>query len=955
MAARDDTPAAQLPPTAHAAGLAATPLPAHPGLKGKRKGAKGRAKAPKDGDELVGARVFMPGREFYEAGLRPRHVVGSILGHDDVHKGCMVVRIAGERKRYFFPMGSLRAWAAAAAAAGSDDEQPGFEYAYEDGVVVEQPPLPMREGSGGALGEPALQPGDGEGVHEVEEGEVASGSNADRDAHMDVDGAAEAAVGGNEEGAPHQAADAAGSSPQPSSSGRRAAAAAAVAAARRQVRPPPGGGGYTGIPLVSGPRSGGGACGGAPPATAAAAAAAAAVHATRALASPPLGGGSPGSPGSSVIPLVSVVRGADGAGCGTPPAAVVAAAVAGAVAAVAARRQGSPTLGDVPHTRAPGDGALTQGAAGAGAWRAASPVAPHAHAGPPSLVRLWQRQKQQEQQQQQQQQGSEREEEEEGAGPSFAAGAKRPLPSTEDDGEEQAGMHDTQPRPKRARTLSEAAAQAVAVATAAPQHASAPTTANVAPRATSTPQQSGAKSGSPGGGVGSVGVGVGGRGGARKVAAGGRPKKRRGRSQRELLSDIVGKGVDIPGGVFGHDIPGYFYPARVVGPDKTHPGCVTVSLLDGSRARYYFPVPEVRGWVSGMHTRLGLDWQEEHDTVDEESVAFAARVLVDMAAGALGGGGHGIGGRVTRTTSLMQTTVESEGEGEEAAEAAGAAADADADAASGNATLLMMAAAAEDGGGDATVPADQLALAAKPTTDAGGGVGAGIERTGGAAAGARAPLRAAEPAGASGGEELLHSGSGGLDNRGGGGGERSASVSHVSCSVEERGRGGAHATGGGRVPCGGRMDCDRSDSGWSDGDSDGIDCADRMDFKNSCKRGSDGEGVYGGLCGGGTGFGEGVGSGSSQVVVGTPSHVSASPATSGDGGDCGAHRHPGCAESPDADTPTGVMLMRPTHASPPRAPLSGAVKAAVAARSGGLSAALGQQMQQTQPYRIHNA
>jgi hypothetical protein len=62
MAARDDTPAAQLPPTAHAAELAPTPLPAHPGPKGKRKGAKGRAKAPKDGDELIGARVFMPGR-----------------------------------------------------------------------------------------------------------------------------------------------------------------------------------------------------------------------------------------------------------------------------------------------------------------------------------------------------------------------------------------------------------------------------------------------------------------------------------------------------------------------------------------------------------------------------------------------------------------------------------------------------------------------------------------------------------------------------------------------------------------------------------------------------------------------------------------------------------------------------------------------------------------------------
>ncbi|KAG1678877.1 hypothetical protein FOA52_003545 [Chlamydomonas sp. UWO 241] len=874
--------------------LAATPLPAHPGPKGKRKGAKGRAKVTKDGDELIGARVFMPGSEFYEAGLRPRHVVGSILGHDDVHKGCMVVRIAGERQRYFFPMGSLRVWAAAAAAAGSDDEQPGFEYAYEDGVVVEQPPLPMREGSGGALGEePVLPLGVGEEAHEVE-------GLAKRDATLAEERAAEAAaVEEDEEG--HQAADVAGSSSRPSSSGRRAAAAAAVVAARRQARPPFGGGGSgssgSDIPLVSGLCGEDGVGSGAP----LAAAAAAAVDALQ--ESPPLGGGSPGSPGSCGIPLVSVLRGADGAGGGAPPAAVVAAAVAAAVAAVAARRQASPALGvgiplaNAPHTRAPG--APSHGAAGGGTWRAASPAAPHVHSGRPSLVQLWQRQKQQEQQQQQ---GSKSEEEGAGAGQSFAAGIKRPSPSTEDDGEEQACKPPTLTHCKRARTLSETAAAAVAVAAAAPQHTSTPTTATVAPRVTPPPQQSGARSGSPGSGVGSVGGGVGGRGGVRKVAAGGRPKKRRGRSQREQLSDIVGKGVDIPGGVFGQDIPGFFYRARVVGPDKTHPGCVTVSLLDGSRARYYFPVPEVREWVSGMHTRLGLDWQEEHDTVGEDSVAFAARVLVDMAAGALGGGGRKIG---SSGDALMQATMKDDGEGEEGEEAAEAAdAAADADAAAGDASLLMMAAAAEDGGGDSdgaagTVAA--LALAAEPTIAAADAEVARVAKSG-AAAVARAPLAAAEPTGALQCEGLLRSG--GLDNRGGGGdvviGERSASVSHVSCAGEERGIEGAQAAGGGDVPCIiGHTDCDRGDSGFSDDHEDGMDC-------NGCEGAGGCEGEDGCVRGGGTGFG--AGSNSSQVVVGTPLRVSASPATSGNG-DGGAHHHVSCANSPDAGTPTGVMRL----------------------------------------------
>ncbi|KAG1678503.1 hypothetical protein FOA52_014536 [Chlamydomonas sp. UWO 241] len=759
-AVRDDTPAAQLPTPAHAN---LTPThPALPGPKGKRKGAKGRSKAPKDGDELVGVRVFMPGSEFYGTGLRPRHVVGSILGHDDANRGCMVVRITGERKRYFFPMGLLRAWAAAAAAAGSSDDEPGFEYANEDGVVVEQPPLPMREGSRGSLGELASPSGEGQEAREGDE--CPSEGFAERDALME--GATQAAAGGEEEGSGARAAAAAGS-PQPSSA-RRSAAAAAVA----------------------------------------------------------------------------------------------------------------------------------------------------------------------------------------------AAGAKRPAPCPEG-GEEQAGARITPSRRKRARTVPEAAAAAAAVAASVAPHASAPTTAPSAPRATPPPQQSGAPGsvdcgvdgGSDGGGADAGTTGV------RKVAAGGRPKKRRGRAGtlREQLSDIVGKGVDIPGGIFGQDIPGFFYPARVVGPDKAHPGCVIVSLQDGSRARYFFPVPDVREWVAGMHTRLGLDWQEEHDTVDGESVAFAARVLVDMAAS--GGGGLGIGwvcgiggGGGGNADGEMQTTAEGGGEeggDEEAAEAGGgtgsigggvSGAVEGADAA-GDAALLMIAAvasaavAAEDSSGDGAVPAAAEPVAAEPAAaqpaaqPAARPAAAEPAEDGG---GDDAVLAAAEPA-------TVAEGGVGVSMAGGAAnrhiGERSASVSHVNCS-EERGRGGARAAGGKHVPCGGR-----ADSGCSDGGEGGVGSDGGSDADVGASGGRNSSHVVGHARQG-------------HHVVGTPSHVSASPAASGDGG--GGGRGGGRAESSDADSPTGVVLMRPAHASTPCAPLSGAAAAAgvaVTDRRGPPSPVSGQKQQQAQQPR----
>ncbi|KAG1675060.1 hypothetical protein FOA52_002719 [Chlamydomonas sp. UWO 241] len=93
----------------------------------------------KDSDELVGARVHIPGSEFYGAGLCPEYAAGCIEEHTDGNAGCMTVGVEGDGRHYCFPVGLLRVWAAAAAAADSAGEQPGLEYASEDGVVVPAP------------------------------------------------------------------------------------------------------------------------------------------------------------------------------------------------------------------------------------------------------------------------------------------------------------------------------------------------------------------------------------------------------------------------------------------------------------------------------------------------------------------------------------------------------------------------------------------------------------------------------------------------------------------------------------------------------------------------------------------------------------------------------------------------------------------------------------------------
>ncbi|KAG1675058.1 hypothetical protein FOA52_002717 [Chlamydomonas sp. UWO 241] len=97
---------------------------------------------------------------------RLKYVIGFIGGHDDELEGCMEVHI--ECERYYFSVAKLREWVAAAAAEGSDGEQPKFTYVDYGGAVVE-PSLSMREGSKRPLGELA-PPSKGKGKGGEEEG-----------------------------------------------------------------------------------------------------------------------------------------------------------------------------------------------------------------------------------------------------------------------------------------------------------------------------------------------------------------------------------------------------------------------------------------------------------------------------------------------------------------------------------------------------------------------------------------------------------------------------------------------------------------------------------------------------------------------------------------------------------------------------------------------------------------
>jgi hypothetical protein len=79
-------------------------------------------------------------------------------------------------------------------------------------------------------------------------------------------------------------------------------------------------------------------------------------------------------------------------------------------------------------------------------------------------------------------------------------------------------------------------------------------------------------------------------------------RKKKGPAPKSLYADMKGHNVDIPGWVFGVEIPELFYRGTIVGKDASHSGCVVVRTEDGQR--YFFPAPEVTGWMDDMQERI---------------------------------------------------------------------------------------------------------------------------------------------------------------------------------------------------------------------------------------------------------------------------------------------------------------------------------------------------------------
>ncbi|KAK9814339.1 hypothetical protein WJX72_004136 [[Myrmecia] bisecta] len=91
-------------------------------------------------------------------------------------------------------------------------------------------------------------------------------------------------------------------------------------------------------------------------------------------------------------------------------------------------------------------------------------------------------------------------------------------------------------------------------------------------------------------------------------------------------SDVIGKTVDIPGRVFGVDIPDLYYRAVVRKKDPGHSRAVVVRTVEDNDV-YWFPVDAVRGWLEAMATS-GRDIHS--GTVGEASDAYAAEVLSEL-------------------------------------------------------------------------------------------------------------------------------------------------------------------------------------------------------------------------------------------------------------------------------------------------------------------------------------
>lgn len=70
----------------------------------------------------------------------------------------------------------------------------------------------------------------------------------------------------------------------------------------------------------------------------------------------------------------------------------------------------------------------------------------------------------------------------------------------------------------------------------------------------------------------------------------------------EVLSDLIGQVVEVPGAIFYVKTPGVFYIGDIIKPEAKHKNAVEVVFRD-DESRYWFPAKDVRKWLKEQRER----------------------------------------------------------------------------------------------------------------------------------------------------------------------------------------------------------------------------------------------------------------------------------------------------------------------------------------------------------------
>lgn len=106
-----------------------------------------------------------------------------------------------------------------------------------------------------------------------------------------------------------------------------------------------------------------------------------------------------------------------------------------------------------------------------------------------------------------------------------------------------------------------------------------------------------------------------------------RQRAKKGKRKRAGLDySILGQDVEIPGTIFGVNVPGLYYRARVMRKDSSHPKCVTIRFSEDN-SRFWLPLSQVLGFKREEKERKEKVKAPELGLASDQ---YAAEVLVSL-------------------------------------------------------------------------------------------------------------------------------------------------------------------------------------------------------------------------------------------------------------------------------------------------------------------------------------